>query len=137
MHLLGIRRRTMLYGDYVPDRRLPDVYSAADVVALPYRQDYSSVSAIVHQSAGMGKIPFCSRIAKFEEVAEHISPDLVAGERDVKGWAEGLRRILVDQTHAAEMSRRVAAFAEETSWERVGRMRLDLWDALAAGRAAA
>jgi glycosyltransferase involved in cell wall biosynthesis len=130
MRLLGIRDRVLLYGDYVPEELMPRVYAAADVVALPYLQAYSSVSAVVHAAAGMGRIPFCSHIAKFEEVAEGISPDLVAAPRDAAAWADGLTRLLTDPAHHADLSRRVARFADATSWSRVGAARLALFDQL-------
>jgi glycosyltransferase involved in cell wall biosynthesis len=137
MRLHGIRDRTVLYGGYVPDELVPHVYSAADVVALPYRQAYASVSAVVHQAAGMGKIPLCSRTLKFEEVGERVSPELLADMNDAEAWAEALARLLGDEPYAAELRARVARFADETRWERVGAVRLALYDALLAGRAPA
>jgi len=47
-HWLGIARRTRQWGDYVPDEMVPTIYAAADVVAMSYRQSYSSVSGVVH-----------------------------------------------------------------------------------------
>lgn len=137
MRLHGIHDRTLLYGGFVPDELVPHVYSAADVVALPYRQAYASVSAVVHQSAGMGKIPFCSRTLKFEEVGDRISPDLLADMDDADAWGEGMTRLLTDEPYAAELRARVARFADQTRWDRVGAVRLALYDALLAGRAPA
>lgn len=134
--VLGVGARTIFHGDFVPEERVADVYAACDVVVLPYRQDYASSSAVVHQAAGMGRIPFCSRIDKFDEVGDGISPELCAGPRDAAGWAAGLERLLTDEVHAADLRRKVARFADETSWTRLGARRVALFDALVAGRAA-
>jgi glycosyltransferase involved in cell wall biosynthesis len=135
--MLGIGRRTKLWGAYVPDDAVPTVYSAADVVAMPYLQDYASVSGVVHQTAGMGKLMLCSRISKFDEVGEQISPELLVDAHDTAGWARGLERLLVDAPFAADMRSRILQFADATSWERVAQQHLTLCDALLAGRAAA
>lgn len=134
--LLGISRMK-LSGQYVPDDAVPTVYSAADVVAMPYRQDYASVSGVVHQTAGMGKLMLCSKISKFDEVGELISPELLVEPDDTAGWAAGLERLLTDGAFAEDMRAKIVTFGEDTSWERVAQRHLTLCDALLAGRAAA
>ncbi len=135
--ILGIGGRTKLWGAYVPDDAVPTVYSAADVVAMPYRQDYASVSGVVHQTAGMGKLMLCSRISKFDEVGEQISPDLLVDPFDTRAWARGLERLLTDRPFAEDMRRRILGFAADTSWDRVAGQHLALCDSLITGRAAA
>lgn len=137
IHQLGIADRTRQWGSYVPDDMVPTIYSAADVVAMPYRQDYSSVSGVVHQTAGIGKLMLCSRISKFDEVERNISRHLVVGERDLQGWVEGLAHLLTDRDFAEEMRARILRFARETSWEVTGKMHLDLCEGLLAGKSAA
>lgn len=135
--LLGIGSRLRLSGQYVPDDAVPTVYSAADVVAMPYRQDYASVSGVVHQTAGMGKLMLCSRISKFDEVGELISPELLVDPDDTAGWAAGLERLLTDRPFADDMRARIVKFGEDTSWDHVARRHLSLCESLLAGRAAA
>jgi glycosyltransferase involved in cell wall biosynthesis len=137
MRWLDIARRTSAWGDYVPDDRVPMIYSAADVVALPYRQDYSSVSGVVHQAAGFDRIFACSRIAKFEEVGEQVDPDLLVAQDDVRAWTRLLTRLLTDERYAAAMREKVRRFAAATSWEMVGREFLALFERLLDGRTAA
>ncbi len=134
--LLGIAPRTVWYGDFVPEHAVDDVYAASDVVALPYKQDYASSSAVVHQAAGMERVPFCSRIFKFDEVGDGISPELVA-DLDPEAWAKGLERLLRDEPFAADIRRRVARFRDETAWARIGARRLALFDSLVASSAPA
>jgi D-inositol-3-phosphate glycosyltransferase len=136
IRLLGLRPRTRLWDDYIPEEMVVPIYSAADVVALPYRQDYSSVSGVVHQAAGLGTLFVCSRIAKFDEVGERVSPDLLVDPDDREAWVERLERLLTQPRYAAEMTRRVARFARETSWAAVGQRHLELYERLLAGRPA-
>jgi glycosyltransferase involved in cell wall biosynthesis len=131
---LGLRRRVTFSSSYVPDELVPTLYGAADVVALPYRQAYASVSGVVHQAAGMGRPMLCSRIAKFDEV-EQISRDLVVGERDLDGWSRALERLLTDEVWREELRRRIARFAVDTRWEAVGDRHLQLCRAVLARRA--
>lgn len=124
---LGFRRQVRFWGGFVPEEMVPIIYSAADVVAMPYRQDYSSVSGVVHQTSGMGKLMLCSRISKFDEVTTAIDPALTVPEDDADAWVETLVRLLTDEPWAATMRRKIKAFGEATSWTNVGRMHLDAY----------
>lgn len=131
---LGINAK--LWGDYVPEDEVPTMYSAADVVAMPYRQDYSSVSGVVHQTAGIGKLMLCSKISKFDEVAESISGELLVDPYDKRAWASGLQRLLTDREHAERMRAKIIKFGEDTSWPNVGAQHVAMHDRLAAGLSA-
>jgi len=135
---LGVGDRCKLYGDYVPDDDVPSLYAAADVVVLPYRQSYSSVSGVVHQAAGLETLMMCSRIYKFEEVGERVSPELLAAYGDKREWVDRLTRLLTDDGFRDDAAKRLRRFAEETSWAKVGRQHLELFDRLCstAGRVA-
>ncbi len=134
---LGIAERTRLWGDYVPDELVPTIFSAADLVAFPYRQDYSSVSGVAHQTAGLGKPMLCSRIAKFEEIGESISPQLLLDPKDKRAWAEAMTRLLTDKDWADEIRTKTRRFAANTSWEVLGKQHLALYKVLIEGKPAA
>lgn len=129
IRLAGVRDRAGLHGGFVAESLVPSVYAAADVVAMPYRQDYSSVSGVVHQTAGTGKLMLCSRISKFDEVRE-ISEDLVVDPYDRAAWARGLERLLTDGEHAARLRAEIVRFAEATSWPAVGAQHVALHERL-------
>lgn len=134
---LHLGERVGLWGDYVPEEIVPVMYGAADVIALPYRQDYSSVSGVVHQAAGMDRVMVGSNIAKFDEVDDSISRDLVVEQFSRTDWAKILVRLLSDQRFHDEMLARVRQFAANTSWEKVGKKHLELYRRLMEGRQAA
>jgi len=125
--MLGFGRRARFWGDFVPEDMVPVIYSASDVVAMPYRQDYSSVSGVVHQTSGMGKLLLCSRISKFDEVTASIDPALTLPPDDRDAWVETLIRLLTDDIWAGEMRQKIRRFSEQTSWTNVGKMHLDAY----------
>jgi len=92
---------------------------------MPYRQDYSSVSGVVHQTAGIGKLMFCSRIAKFDEVTS-IDERLTAPYGDRQAWADSMSRLLTDPALGDELRAKVLQFGEATSWANVGKAYVEL-----------
>ena len=131
--LLGFGDRSRFWGKYVPEEMIADMFSAASIVAMPYRQDYSSVSGVVHESAGSGKLMLCSRIAKFDEVTE-IDPTLTVGPKDTGAWVDGMVRLLTDQPYAEAMRAKIVRFGQATSWPNVGKMHLETYARLVAGQ---
>jgi len=123
--VLGLSRRSRFWGQYVNEDAVPTVYSAADLVAMPYCQNYSSVSGVVHQTVGIGKLMLCSRIAKFDEV-ETLAPELTAPYGDRGQWTESMLRLLGEPVLAASLRRRIVQFGEETGWDKVGKTHLEL-----------
>jgi glycosyltransferase involved in cell wall biosynthesis len=124
---MGFSSHSRVWGGYVPEENVAQVYAAADVVALPYRQEYSSASGVVHQTAAMGKLMLCSRIAKFDEVETGIDAALTVAPDDRAGWTHTMVRLLRDGEWASEMRSKIRRFAEATSWANVGKMHLDTY----------
>jgi glycosyltransferase involved in cell wall biosynthesis len=131
--LLGISGRCRFWGGFIPQDVVPVVRATADVVAMPYRQDYSSVSGVMHETAGMGKLMICSRIAKFDEVELNIDRGLTVEVNDREAWIRTTVRLLRDEEWARQMKEKIRRFAEETSWENVGKMHGDLCQRLVEG----
>jgi glycosyltransferase involved in cell wall biosynthesis len=127
--MLGIGPRSLFWGGYVGEQMVPTIFSAADVVALPYRQDYSSVSGVVHQAAGIGKLMLCSRISKFDEI-EAFAPELTAPYGDRAAWTTAMVRLLRDAELGASAREKIIRFGDETSWPRLGKVHLDLYHQL-------
>ncbi len=132
--LLGLGARSHFWGGYVPEQKVAQVFGAADVVAMPYLQDYSSVSGVVHQTAAMGKLMLCSRIPKFDEV-EAIDPALVAGQKNRGEWSQAMSRLLRDDELAARLRAKVDEFAVRTHWNNVGKLHWEHYDRLMERRA--
>ena len=125
--LRGFSKRFSMWGDFVPDEITPYIYSASDVVAMPYKQAYSSASGVVHQAAGFSRPMLCSRISKFDEVAQGISDELLADFGDLDAWVESMTCLLTDDEHYLRMKKAVDDFATATSWENVAKTHLELY----------
>jgi glycosyltransferase involved in cell wall biosynthesis len=132
--LYGLASRSRFWGGYVAEKQVEQVYSAADVVAMPYQQEYSSASGVVHQAAAMGKLMLCSRIAKFDEVRTEIDPALTVPPDDRAGWASAMVRLLRDETWANGLTAKIRAFAEATSWINVGKLHWEHYSRLVSER---
>jgi len=130
--LMGFGSRSRFWGGYVSEDKVAQVYSAADVVAMPYKQVYSSASGVVHQTAAMGKLMVCSRIAKFDEVETGIDPELTAPEGDLTAWTRTIVRLLSDQAWGNQMKVKIRDFAEATSWANVGKLHWEQYTRLLA-----
>jgi glycosyltransferase involved in cell wall biosynthesis len=128
--LLGFASHSRFWGGYVAEEKVAQVYSAADVVAMPYRQEYSSASGVVHQTAAMGKLMLCSRIAKFDEVETGIDPALTAPPNDRAAWTHAMVRLLRDEEWGNQLRTKIRDFAEATSWANVGQLHWDLYTRL-------
>lgn len=120
--LMGFASHSRFWGGYVAEEKVAEVYSAADVVAMPYQQEYSSASGVVHQTAAMGKLMLCSRIAKFDEVETGIDPALTVAPDDRAGWTRTLVRLLCDEEWGNQLTSKIRDFAESTSWANVGKL---------------
>jgi glycosyltransferase involved in cell wall biosynthesis len=120
--LMGLASHSRFWGGYVAEEKVAQVYSAADVVAMPYQQEYSSASGVVHQTAAMGKLMLCSRIAKFDEVETGIDPALTVPLNDRAAWTRAMVRLLRDEEWGNQLKTKIRGFAEATSWANVGKM---------------
>jgi glycosyltransferase involved in cell wall biosynthesis len=120
--LMGFASHSRFWGGYVAEETVAQVYSAADVVAMPYQQEYSSASGVVHQTAAMGKLMVCSRIAKFDEVETAIDAELTVPPDDRAAWTRTMVRLLCDQEWGDQLKTKIRDFAEATSWANVGKM---------------
>ena len=119
---MGFASHSRFWGGYVAEDKVAQVYSAADVVAMPYQQEYSSASGVVHQTAAMGKLMLCSRIPKFDEVETGIDPALTVAPSDRVAWTRTMVRLLRDEEWGNQLKTKIRDFAESTSWANVGKI---------------
>ncbi len=128
---LGVEDRVSMVSTFIPDENVPDIHAAARLVVMPHSQWYGSASGVVHNAMTMGLPMVCSDSIKFEEVADRISPDLSVGTRDKRGWTRMIVKLLEDPGYYEEVKSKVAAYAGETAWHRVGKMHMERYSRLA------
>jgi glycosyltransferase involved in cell wall biosynthesis len=103
---------------FLSDEEAALLYGAADVILLPYGQRYGSASMALHTALAARRLPVCSRIPKFEEVAEHLPADLLVPPGNSRAWARTIQRALGAARDPGVLAR-VEAFADNTAWPRL------------------
>lgn len=128
--MLRLEEQVEVREEFMPDDQVPFLYGASDLVLLPYSQHYGSASGVLHNALGAGKLMLCSESPKFAEIAEHVSPNLQVATHDPNAWAERIENLLIHKTEREDISVRIRAYAEETSWPRIAAQHLALYEKL-------
>jgi len=119
----GLAERVRVLG-HVPDDDLPDLYRAAAVFALPSLHEGFGIPVL--EAMACGTPVLASNVYALPEVcgdaAELVDP------YDTAAIARGLRRILDDPPHAAELSRRGLARAACFTWRRSAERHLETYE---------
>ncbi len=126
--------RIIIREGFLPTADVPVVYSAADLVLLPYAQGYGSSSGVVHNAIGARRLMLCSRGPKFQEIGEQISDSLLVPAHDAGAWAHRIESLLADAPLRRSLTARVEAYGHETSWPRVAQQHLALYARLVAAK---
>jgi len=99
----------------IPEDKVPEVLSAADVVSFVYNEDTHSSSGALHIALGLGKAVMASRIPKFEELSD-VSDELLVNPQSVRELTALLKRLIVDGDFRKYAEAKAKTFAEKTSW---------------------
>ena len=127
---LGLEGRVHFAERFIPDEEVHLVFGASDVAVFPYLQSFFSASGALHLAMGAGLPVVVSRIPKFEEVSQEISPEVTFDPHDPEELAKVLMRLLGDGDFERKILERVRAYALRTSWEEVARAHMRLYRAL-------
>lgn len=76
------------FGSVSTNEQLRDLYSAADVTAVPSREDNMPLTAMEAQSCGRPVVAF--RVGGLADIVDHGKTGHLAEPRDTKGLAQGL-----------------------------------------------
>ncbi|MEX0322345.1 MAG: glycosyltransferase [Puniceicoccaceae bacterium] len=106
---------------FIPDNELVTYFSAADVVALPFRRILTSGSLLL--ALGYGKLIVGPRIPLLEEILGECPSHLFETDEE-HGLSEAIRQALLDNDRDTDS---IAARAEEFSWDRIGMRTRDLY----------
>jgi glycosyltransferase involved in cell wall biosynthesis len=106
---------------FVPDAEVPWYFAASDLVLLPHWQGYGSASGVLHTSLAAGRPVMVSQSPKFGDIASLVGPAFCVPPRGIDAWAVRLDAVLSNPDVLSEASRRLAGYAEETSWDNVTR----------------
>ncbi|MFN2386937.1 MAG: glycosyltransferase family 4 protein [Thermoanaerobaculia bacterium] len=114
----------VLIEDFLGERELAFLLSAAEVVVLPYLHSEESASGAVRYALGAGRPMIATRARIFDDVRDAVlqipeaSPALIAG---------AVSQVLANPRLADRLAAAARSHARRNAWTRVGRMHLDLY----------
>lgn len=108
--------RVALRAEYVPEAELPALFAAASCVVLPYRQ--ASQSGVGSEAKRFGRPVVATSVGGLPELVGSECGLLVPPE-DPRELATAILAVIETPDLAAEMGRRGAASAAESSWRSV------------------
>jgi len=111
---LGIGKRVSLIDRYLPDAEMGELFAAADLVVLPYKE--SRTSGIIATAYGFGKPVLATRVGGFPEIVRDGLTGKLVPPDDPRALADAICWFL--DNGAADFSAGIASFAQaELSWQ--------------------
>jgi glycosyltransferase involved in cell wall biosynthesis len=124
---LGIGDRVIAFPDYVPENRVPVLFSAADVVALPYRH-FNAQSAVAATSLPYRKPTIVSRTGDLPESVDGRAEWIVEPD-NVEDLAEKLRQFFANQAERTREFEQIAQkVCRDMSWDSVAERHVRIYN---------
>jgi glycosyltransferase involved in cell wall biosynthesis len=113
---LEVAERVTFWTDYIPDNEVAKLFYAADWVALPYSQSFTSQSGVLNVAVRYRRPVLVTPSPVLKETVESSGIGVVCSEETPEAIAEGIDRIceLVRRDYAFSFG----AYKEEYSWEK-------------------
>ncbi|MBW2105008.1 MAG: glycosyltransferase [Deltaproteobacteria bacterium] len=125
---LNIEDRVIFSDDFIAEKDLPLVFSAADCCCYLYNEENRSGSGAIHIALGSGRPIIASRIPKFEEeLMKNVSDEILCLPNNIEAIAEITVRILNDKKFTNAIVRSIRKYAIDTSWEEIAKKHLILY----------
>lgn len=105
---------------YVPEKRLPSLFSSVRVVALPYLMA-TGTSGVFHLACSFGRPIVASDLPEIRELVMDGASALLVPPGDVKALANAVSRLLEDDELARSMAFKNLMFAKRYSWSMVAK----------------
>lgn len=130
---LGIRDRFRFLGSQ-PQNRLPEFYTAADVVVVPSR--YESFGLVAVEALASGAPVVASRVGGLKFIVDEGNAGFLAPMGDAAAFAHDIGLILYDPELRARLAANARPSVERFSWASVAESVLHVYGRLAAGQRA-
>lgn len=104
--------------EFIPDDRLPYLFSMADLFVSLYDQRYREISGALHVGIGAGLPCVVFRVPRYEEI-EGISPETVVEVGNKQDLVRVIIRLLRNEELKRQVARSVRTYGEETSWDKI------------------
>ncbi len=123
---LGIGGRVKVFAGRVPPDRTGLFFSAADLVALPYRESYTS--AVIPLAYSYSRPVVASRVGGLAEYVREGESGYTFPAGDIRELAEKMASVLSDREAAGRMKNFIPAYYRENfSWEEIAAATLSLY----------
>ncbi len=127
---LGVKDRISWIPRYLSEQEAADMYRAATIVALPFREIDQSGALL--NAIGWGKPLVATAIGAVPETVQDGVTGLLVPPGDVDGFSSALRRLLISPDLRATMQAQLVALANgKLSWENVAARTQQLYSTLA------
>jgi len=122
---LGVADRVRFLG-YVEDRDVPTVFSAADIVVLPYER--VTQSGVVNEALAYERPVVASALPAFEELEAEFNCLLTYERRgDLRAC---LQRALQDEETRTRLAARAREYVDTVSWDRFAKRSAEIYRSL-------
>ena len=112
---LGLHERVAIVDRYVANEEVPRYFSAADIVALPYRS--GTGSGILQMAFGHGRPVVATRVGSQADAVRHGETGLLVPPRRPDALAKAIDEILELRNHVAFADNIRADVRQRFSWE--------------------
>ena len=114
---------TVVVTGYVPTADLPFLYAGADLLAYPSL--YEGFGLPILEAMACGTPVVTSNVTSMPEVAGDAA--ILVDPTSVEDIAQGLERVLLDESLRRELSRKGLARASEFSWKKTAQLTYDIY----------
>jgi glycosyltransferase involved in cell wall biosynthesis len=120
----------LLRAEYIPDDLLPMYFSAADVIALPYVEQFGT-SGVLARAMASGRAVVATRVNPFFEMIEEGVNGLLVDPSSSKQLSDAIVRLLDSTTLRESLGANLKSSARDLWWPDVARMHVEVYSSIA------
>jgi len=126
---LNLQETVTLTESYIPNDFAPIYFDAADVVVLPHTEVFGA-SGVLTMAAIHAKPVVVTDHPIFEYYVKNGINGLIVRRGDSKELAEGILKILSDESMKLKLGKNLSKHANASSWNKIADMHLELYYSL-------
>ncbi|WP_312907605.1 glycosyltransferase [Natronosalvus caseinilyticus] len=114
--------------EFIPNEEVGELFSRAKVVVLPYRDGWQTGhSGTLSTAFAFGKPVVTTDVGDFQQMVGDAGAGVVVEPESADTLAEGVIRVLSNESQRREMAEASAEIAEELSWENIGEKHIEMY----------
>lgn len=121
----------VLRAEYIPDHLLTIYLSAADMIVLPYVEQFGT-SGVLARAMAAGTAVVATRVNPFFEIIEDGVNGMLVNPGDSGQLSEAICRFLDNETMRDTLGNNLRASARDLAWPDVAKMHVELYSQMAA-----